>query len=232
MQASSWYWLMATDAGLLTRIAAGACVFAVLAVWDVRRRGKEARRWREYLFLLVAVAAAMAYGVAIDQITATISWEYFVHGKGLSAFESHGPAGAGEAAAFRWEVAKLGAKAAWTAGLILGAAVLIANNPRPQRPPLPFAALYRMLPRVAACAAVLAAALGLAGYLGLLTWTNSDFGLLFEENLYRPQRFLCAWGIHLGSYVGAAAGAALAVWRVLRRHRRTAANSPKYPPDA
>jgi hypothetical protein len=62
MNFPQWKWWFTTDAGLLTRIGVGAAIFAGLAIADVMRNGRAARRWREYLFLLSAVAAAMAYG--------------------------------------------------------------------------------------------------------------------------------------------------------------------------
>lgn len=51
-----WNWLLHTDAGLLARIGAGAAIFIVLAIVDLRRNGQQARRWREYLFLLSCVS--------------------------------------------------------------------------------------------------------------------------------------------------------------------------------
>src|SRR5436190_9095757 len=70
------YWLAA-------RIAAGVLVFAALAIWDWRRHGAAATRWREYCFLLITIVAAMIYGIINDQITSRISWEYFYYGKEL-----------------------------------------------------------------------------------------------------------------------------------------------------
>ena len=77
-------WLLHTNAGLLTRIAIGCGIFLVFALVDLRRRGREATRWREYLFLVACVLVALAYGVVNDQLTTTISWEYFAYGKGIA----------------------------------------------------------------------------------------------------------------------------------------------------
>ena len=59
------------------RITFGLLVLAALAILDWYQKGPAATRWREYLFLLLCVAVAMAYGIANDQITSRISWEYF-----------------------------------------------------------------------------------------------------------------------------------------------------------
>src|SRR6516164_3689375 len=80
---SSWDWWLWTDAGLAARVAIGAGIFAALAAVDLWRNGRRATRWREYLFLIAAVALAMAYGLINDFVASGISWEYFYYGKGL-----------------------------------------------------------------------------------------------------------------------------------------------------
>ena len=59
------------------RLTIGLSIFALLAIVDLHRNGKQARRWREYAFLAAVVAIAMLYGILNDQITSAISWEYF-----------------------------------------------------------------------------------------------------------------------------------------------------------
>src|SRR5437588_2402516 len=103
---AGWEWWLKTDAGLLTRVAIGAGIFAALAIIDLLRRGREATRWKEYLFLTLAAATALAYGAANDRIAADISWEYFYYGKGLS--ERLGPHAPPQAAALRREAVLLG----------------------------------------------------------------------------------------------------------------------------
>jgi len=215
MLASFWHWLVISDAGLLARIAAGACVFAALAYWDVRRKGRHAQRWREYLFLLAAVAAALAYGVINDQITVGVCPEYFLYGKELS--KALGPIEPRATPALRWEAAKVGMKATWTAGLIFGVAILLANNPRRRTPQLRYRQLYALIPLVLVSAAACGALGGLGGWLRL-------FAGLFEEivqaDLWRPRRFMAVWGIHLGGYVGGLIGAFVAVVSVVRKRGR------------
>src|ERR1041384_40139 len=84
MQTFSSDWWMKSDASLMLRIAAGVLIFGVLALRDWRRHGNQATRWKEYLFLLGAVIAALIYGAINDQVTVTISPEYFLYGKGLA----------------------------------------------------------------------------------------------------------------------------------------------------
>src|SRR5438874_1963618 len=73
---------------------------------------------------------------------------------------------------------------------------------------------------VLASTACCAAALGAAGYAGWLNWVSDDFRMLARENLWRPARLLCVYGIHLGGYVGGAVGTTWAIWRVLRERAR------------
>lgn len=223
MGAELWQWWAHSDAGLATRIALGAAVFAGLALWELRRRGRQARRWREYLFLLTAVAGAMAYGTLNDQLTVTISWEYFLYGKELvNVLGGDAPPAEGP---LRWEAAKIGMKATWTAGLLLGAAMLTANSIPKKIPPLPLRQLYGLLAAALLPTVCLAALGGLAGRLGWLT-ALGGFREMAAAELWRPTRFMCVWGIHLGGYVGGLVGAVTATVRIVRRRRGTAGNGP------
>ena len=56
------------------RIIVGASIFALLASVDLYRNRARATRWREYLFLILCVLAAIIYGIVNDQITSRISW--------------------------------------------------------------------------------------------------------------------------------------------------------------
>ena len=221
MAESLWKWLFSSDAGLLLRIATGLLIFASLAVWDIGRKGRQAQRWREYSFLLVAVAAALAYGAINDQITVTVSWEYFYYGKGLG--ESLGLSLPANMAALRWEAAKVGLKATWTAGLILGVTVLLANNPRRGLERLRYRELYSLIPLIFVSAAVGGIVLGLAGYSGAFAnW----FAEIVGGELWRPERFMAVWGAHLGGYVGGALGAAASLWWILRQRRKLVTSMP------
>src|SRR5437762_121034 len=106
-----WTWLTQTDAGLAVRIAAGVLIFTSLALVDLRRNGPGATRWREYLFLLFCVTAAMFYGIANDLITSSISWEYFAYGKGLADTLGNSP----DPLKLHLAAMVIGMKATWTA---------------------------------------------------------------------------------------------------------------------
>jgi hypothetical protein len=222
MDLFSWHWWAHSDAGLTARIAIGAAIFAALAWTDWRRNRRQAQRWREYLFLLGAVAAALAYGALNDQLTSRLSWEYFYYGKGLADIL---PPGAEHSAALHWEAAKIGMKATWTAGLIIGVVLLIANNPRRGRPQLSYSALAGSLGIVMAICILFAALLGVAGYLGWLIPFSSDFAQMVQHDEFRPYRFMAVFGVHLGGYLGGLIGMMLAVGWMLKQRRRRA-----YPP--
>lgn len=214
MAGNFWQWLN-SDAGLAARIAFGVVAFAALAAWDIRRRGRDSQRWREYLFLLSAVGAALAYGVVNDQITVTISWEYFFYGKGLH--EVLGAESPPKMAALRIESMWVGLKATWTAGLLIGVAVLVANNPRKNIPQLSYRRIYALIPLVFAAAACGGAVFGLAGWFGVFA---GSFEEIVGEDLWRPERFMAVWGAHLGGYVGGLVGTVAAVWWILRSRGR------------
>jgi hypothetical protein len=210
---AAWQWLVKTDAGLFARIGVGVLVFFALACTDLARNGKTAKRWREYLFLLFAVAVALVYGLANDEATVRISPEYFLYGKELS------PLVEGHPERLPLEAAKVGLKATWSVGLLVGAAILLANNPHGALPQLPYRRLVRLMPRMIACAAACAAALGAIGYMGGLALFSQDFQEMVRRNEFRPYRFMAVYGIHLGGYLGGLIGTAWTVFSI-RRSRR------------
>ncbi len=209
-------WLLNSDGGLCARVTAGAVVFAVLAAVDLRRNGRAATRWREYAVLLIAVLAALAYGAVNDQMTVTISPEYFLYGKELAKVVGDPPS---SMAALRWEAAKVGLKATWSAGLLFGVVLLVANNPWRGWPRLANRRLVAMLPVLLLMAGGLGIVGGACGYLGLLTHLSADFEDLVSANLWRPRRFMATWGVHLGGYVGGLIGTVVAAAWVIRLRR-------------
>src|SRR5579871_4772993 len=198
--AMSWNWWLKSDAGLLTRVVIGSAIFLILAGLDLARNGRKATRWREYLYLVAAVVVAMVYGVINDAIAAGISWEYFFYGKGLS--EQLGGKAPPDANVIRWAAIGVGLRATWSAGLIAGVVLLIANNPRPGKRRLSYKAMVGLLAVVFAVAGAFACAGAFAGRAGWLTWTNPDIAAIVKENMFRPREFLTVYGINLGGYAG------------------------------
>jgi hypothetical protein len=215
-----WKWLISSDQGLLLRIGIAIAIFTVLAVIDIRRKGRRSQRWREYLFLFAVAAAAIPYGVVNDLITAAISWEYFYYGKGLR--DVLGPETPPAELALRWEAAKMGMKATWSAGLVVGVAFLFANNPRKNRSQLPYRGLIKLILLPLAAAVVCSVLGGWAGYAGLLRGFSQDFERLAAADLLRPRHFMCVWGVHLGAFVGGAVCLVGSVWAILRRRAKVA----------
>ena len=196
------------------RILLGVAIFAALAAADLLRNGRRATRWREYAFLILCVAVAMLYGIVNDQITSRISWEYFYYGKELAPIL--GPETPPNSASLSLQAARIGAAATWWAGLVIGAAMLIANNPSPRYPQLSYARLAARLPIILLITIVSAAILGLAGREFLLNWISADFRELTAANLWHPRHFMTVYGIHLGGYIGGALSVIYAVTSVLR----------------
>jgi alpha-beta hydrolase superfamily lysophospholipase len=166
-------------------------------------------RPREYPFLLYTMLVAVAYGVAHDHVTATISPEYFLYGKGLS--EASQP--------FRWAVTLLAVRASLPAGLLCGTVLLVANRPYRSRQPaqLTYAALVRLslIPLVGA--GLLAAA---SGVLNASAQMGSATALGLGVVPHRVWRFVIVWGVHVGSYAGALLGTvATAILVVFRRRK-------------
>jgi alpha-beta hydrolase superfamily lysophospholipase len=164
-------------------------------------------RAKEYSFLLYAASIAVAYAVVHDQVTATISPEYFIYGKGL------------DASLLRLHVAWLAVRAGLPVGLLGGTALLVANNPR--RSGIPPQLGYR--PLVALACVPLATAALLAGAFGAVN-ASAQFGTATARELgvpdYRTWRFVIVWGVHAGSYAGALLGIAGVALAVARRRGR------------
>ena len=207
---ATWQWIAHTDAGLALRITLGVVFFACLSLVDLRRHGRRATRWREHVFLFIAVCIALIYGVINVQFTSRISWEYFYYGKGLSAIlGDHTPP---DSAQLSWEAAKIGLKATWTVGLLVGVAMLMANNPKLGLPQLTYPALLRQTSIIFLITFACAALLGMVGCKGGLTRMSDDFRQMVLRNEDRPYRFMAVYGIHLGGYVGGTLGT---IWAVI-----------------
>lgn len=191
------------------RLALLLGLMVVGAAVDRARSGREARRAREYAFLLAAGAVGAAFAFVVDQLTSRLSPDYFVLGKGLEP-------GRGFARA----VVELSLQAGLVAGLVLGGVLLLADQPRPDRPALP---LPRLLLRAGwpLGGAVLVAPLGALALppldpLGL----RRELGPLLTDPAL--EALLRVWGLHAGLYAGGLLGTIAGVLEV-RRRRVTAA---------
>jgi|SRR5579859_3048973 len=201
------------------RIAVAIGLFATLvalALWQLWTTGS-VRRFQEYAFLLYTTGLAVAYGVVHDQVTVTISPEYFLYWKGLAS----------DPRPLRWAAALVGVQSSWWTGLLGGAVLLVANNPRRRGPPrLPLARLARIavLPLIAA--ALGAVASGVAVAADLLGRDNVPAAVVPG----RADVFMTVWSVHIGSYAGAALGTLGCIalvearrWSRLRERERLAA---------
>lgn len=214
---SAWDWLVHTDAGLVTRLLVGGAVLGSLAVADYRRNGSRATRWREYAFLLAVTAVTLVYGAINDQITSAISWEYFYYGKGLN--EVLGNRMPPDAVSLHIEAAKVGLKATWSAGLLIGVALLLANNPNRVLPQLSYRHLLGKLPLMLGVTVVTAGVFAVAGYCGVFTHFSEDFRQMLRRDEFRPRRFMLVFGMHLGGYLGGMIGTVAAVVATRRQRR-------------
>jgi hypothetical protein len=168
------------------------------------------------LFLVLCVGIAVVYGAVNDQITSRISWEYFYYGKDLSP--TLGPQTPPDPTALSLAALRIGAEATWWTGLIIGAALLIANNPAPGYIRLTYRQLVKQLSMILLITVIAAIIGGICGDFYLLNWISPDFRGLADTNLLRPHRFMTVYGIHLGGYIGGGIGALVAFARI--RHLR------------
>jgi len=154
----------------------------------------------------LASAAAIAYGVALDQVTARLSLEYF-------SVAHPSPVGTTSPS---WLGAAWGVVATWWVGVVFGLA--LAGVARAgARPPRSATSLVRPIVRLLLATAACAFALGALGWLG------ASRGALELRDPWaseiapaRHARFFAAWGATGASYVAGLLGAILlcaGVWR-------------------
>ena len=190
------------------RLCALLLLLAAVALWDYRRRGDAATKWREYGFLVVAAILGGAIGVGADSLTSRLSPEYFVRFKGIEPGDG-----------FYGRVLALGFHAGFLAGAVAGMCVLLANNPKPTYPPLTYGQLFRSLWRPVAAAIACAALYGVALAPVVPTTAFDEFtsGLSLSAEAWLVR----VWCVHFGLYFGATAGV---VWVVahFRSQRRAA----------
>ena len=188
-------------------LVAGLAILAGRAIHDVATHGREASRAKEYAFLLLTTFAAVIYGIVHDQITASISPEYFLVWKGLAT----------DPRPWRIAVTLVAVRSSWWAGLLAGVCFLVANNPtRSGRRRLGYGELGRLAAVPPVVALVTAAACGAVNVVDPL-----GVGARVRELVAKPRlaAFMFVWGVHFGSYVGALVGVAWATRRIVARRR-------------
>jgi hypothetical protein len=191
------------------RVALLVLLMLAAAGVDLARRGAGASRWREYAFVLAAGAAAAACGFAHDLVTAWLSPDYFVFGKGLPA------------EAVRESAALLGLKTGFSAGAIAGAVCLFVATRKSARPTLPVRSLAFQIWRPF----VLSVLCSLLVPLFLSRWDPLSLSALLRETLgtARMEAFLRVWWIHVGTYAGLVAGVVWVCVDVVKMRKRLGA---------
>lgn len=170
--------------------------------------------------VLLAIGAAIAYGIAHDQITARICVEYFTIGHPPVI-----PSASPTILALGW-----GIIATWWVGLPLGCALAIAARGG-DRPKLTAAALRRPVVVLLIVMAVSATLSGIVG--GVLAsrglvWLNPPMSALVPQSRQVP--FLIDLWAHSASYVsGIVGGIALSVWTWRARARIVRSPLPDAP---
>ena len=152
---------------------------------------------------------AGCFGIVHDQVTYTISPEYFTRMK-FDQFR-----GADFGFPSRVFVAEIGFLATWWAGLIAGWFLARLALPRYDKPTLKVMKAMGVM-------VVVAMAFGLAGYLiapPLLEKREGWQEALDSMGVTDRGAFLRVAGIHLGSYAGALLGWIWMMWRITRREK-------------
>lgn len=186
------------DMTFVYRVLGGTFLLGVLACVEWRKH-RRLSRLREYTFLFAVAVLTIAYAIVHDIFTFTLAPEYFFV---LKAVEG----------SFFPDVAWLAAKAGWTAGLLIGLGLLIANNPGRWRQ-LSYAALAKCVRFPLLWA--MAAAIGGGVYAHYVVP-----GALRGRGLEHPLAVVTVWGVHIGSYMGALLGLAHGCFHVYGLRRR------------
>ena len=189
------------------RLIVGLSALAIMAAIDLYRNPGNTTRVKEYGFLFGVTGLTIAYGLIVDTVTYSISTEYFSVGKGLHGAES----------SFYPDVAILAMKAAWSAGLVVGVVLLVANNPRKHLPQLSYRGLARCLFFPWSMSVAFALILGLTSRISapsLSGWIGLN-GIGLDNDV----GFITVWGIHIGIYLGGLFGLIMAVGCIGRGRR-------------
>ena len=140
--------------------------------------------------LILSVAAAIAYGIVHDQVTAHLCVEYFTIGH-PPVFPTQNPT----LLAFAW-----GVSATWWVGVLLGVPLMLAARAG-RRPKLPARALVKRVALLMACTGLLALVAGIIGYVAAREGELVLFGALAKRvPAEKHVLFLTAACAHTVSY--------------------------------
>lgn len=160
------------------------------------------------LFLSTTTIAVM-YGILHDQITATLSPEYFLLGKGLVA----------DTRPFRWAVTLLAANACWPLGVLAALALRFANEPSdhlPRQLSLRSLLQFSCLPVLAAFICAISFGFVPANF---DPWKQKDIAETIVGAEHATS-FVRVWRVHIGSYFGGALGLIVAGFFIRRERRK------------
>lgn len=174
---------------------------------DWYRHGPKATKPQEYAFVILTGVIGSLFGLFNDLITASISPEYFILGKGLAP---------GNGLTMRATI--LGMKAGFSAGAIAGAICLYASSRRCRLPALPYRSLLELLwrPVVLAATTAFIFALFFRQY-DPLNFSGELADVLDSQQI---QRFLLVWWMHLGLYLSLLVSVPWMVVDITRLRRR------------
>jgi hypothetical protein len=182
-------------------------LMAIVTIVDFKQKGREASKYREYGFILIAGAVGALLGFVNDLITSSISPDYFVFGKGLDSGDG-----------LRWRAGIFGAKEGLSAGIIAGAVCLFATAQKTSLSPAQLRSLLARLWMPLAGAVLAGLTLPLAA--GAFDPFHLAAKLESFLNGNQIRRFLRVWWIYTGLYAGLTLGLAAMIARTRRDRRR------------
>ena len=179
-----------TGSPYLDRVLFLFVFFLVAGVVDKFINGRAANRWKEYLFLVICGIVGTLAGILHDQVTVSISPDYYRLAKEISTPN------------LRWGAVLLGSKTGFTAGVVLSGIFLFASKGRMTGPiplrHLKFVCTYTV---VFAC---IGAALG--GFIVPDSWVS-----FYEVPAESASQFKIVVAEHYGLYLGALTGTVLGI---------------------
>ena len=167
------------------------------------------------LVIVIALLIAGLYGIVHDQITYTISPEYYTKFK----FYQFGLMDLGNEAIFpnpRIEVSAVGFLATWwmgfPIGIILGLVGLILKD---------YKQMFKVLMKSTIITLIVAFLTGLIGLAyGKFYLVNTDVNWWFPDNLIDKQSFIMVGSMHNFSYIGGLTGLIAGIFYIIRQNRK------------